>query len=312
MFRPILAPVLFLSLTLLVVGCQDPSPPPEPPQPVTVPPSQTKAIVVGDISDEPIEIIAKAQPFADYLATKLEKFEIDRGEVKIAPDMETMARWLKSGEVDLYMDSPYPALIVSQQSDAKPILRRWKDGIAQYHTVIFARSDRGLQSLDDLKGQTIAFEEKFSTSAYLLPLGYLRRAGYQAVEIKQADATFPADQIGYIFTGDDDNNIQWVISGKVAAGVIDSAHFDLIPESTRSQLTILAETETVPRHLVLMTPQMEPQRQEAIAEILVKMDENPEGLSILEAFDDTAQFDRLPGVDPLSPIRELYQQIQKP
>lgn len=309
MFRPILAPVLFLSLTILAVSCQDPAPPQAS---VPEPSAATKAIVVGDISDEPIKTISKTQPFADYLATTLEKFEIGRGEVKVAPDMETMARWLKAGEVDLYMDSPYPALIVSQQSGAKPILRRWKDGIAQYYTVIFARADRGLQSLDDLKGKAIAFEEPFSTSAYLLPLGYLRKAGYQAMEIEPADATLPSDLIGYIFTGEDENTIQWVISGKVAAGAIDSATFERIPETTRAQLTILAETETVPRHLVLMTPQMEPQRQEAIAEILVKMDENPEAESILETFDETSQFDRLPGQDPLSPIRELYQQIQKP
>jgi phosphonate transport system substrate-binding protein len=310
MFRPIVAPVMLMILTLFAVGCQDPSPPAK--APVTASPTETKAIVVGDISDEPIDTIAKTQPFADYLATQLETFEIGRGEVKVAPDMETMARWLKAGEVDLYIDSPYPVLIVSQQSGAKPILRRWKDGIAQYHTVIFARADRGLQSLDDLKGKTIAFEEPFSTSAYLLPLGYLRKAGYQVIEIDQADATLPTDHIGYIFTGDDQNNVQWVISGKVAAGAIDSASFERLPETTRAQFTILAETENVPRHLVLVAPQMEPQRQEAIAEILVNMDENPEGKSILEGFDETSQFDQFPSLDPLSPIRELYQQIQKP
>jgi phosphonate transport system substrate-binding protein len=310
MFRPILAPVLLMSLTIFSVGCQDASLPPQ--TPVNASPVETRAIVVGDISDEPIEIIAKTQPFADYLATKLETFDIGRGEVKVAPDMETMARWLKAGEVDVYMDSPYPAFVVSQQSGAKSILRRWKDSIAQYHTVIFARADRDLQSLDDLKGQAIAFEEKFSTSGYLLPLGYLRQAGYKALEIDRVEAPIPDDRIGYIFTGDEENNVQWVISGKVAAGTSDSANYERIPETTRAQLTILAETATVPRQVVLMTPQMEPQRQEAIAEILVKMDENPEGKSILAVFDETSQFDRLPGQDPLSPIRELYQQIQKP
>ncbi|RMG10317.1 MAG: phosphate/phosphite/phosphonate ABC transporter substrate-binding protein [Cyanobacteria bacterium J055] len=310
MFRQVLAPVLCLSLAIGAGGCQEPASDPPPPESTASP--ETQAIVFGDISSEPIETISEAQPCADYLAAHLGEFGIGRGEVKVAPDMETMAQWLKTGEVDLYSDSPYPALIVSEESGAKPMLRRWKDGIAQYHTVIFARGDRGLQSLDDLNGKTIAFEENFSTSAYLLPLGYLRRAGYQAVEIESADATIPPDRIGYIFTGDDENSIQWVISGKVAAGAIDSATFERIPEATRAQLTILAETETVPRHMILMTPQMDSQRQEAIAEILVKMDENPEGKSILEGFDQTSQFDRLPGQDPLSPIRELYQQIQKP
>jgi phosphonate transport system substrate-binding protein len=312
MFRSLLTPVLFLSLTIVSIGCQDPPfPPPESAE--TESPAATGAIVVGDISDEPIDTITNFQPFADYIATHLEAFGIGRGEVKVAPNMETMAQWLKTGQVDIYIDSPYPSLIVSNSSGAKPILRRWKDGIAQYHTVIFARSDRDLQSLDDLQGQVIAFEEKFSTSAYLLPLGHLRKAGYQAIEIDQVDTVIPADTIGYIFTGDDENTIQWVISGQVAAGATDINSFEELPETTRNQLTILAKTETVPRQMVLMTPQMEPQRQETIAEILINMDENPEGKSILETFDETTQFDRLPNQqDPLNPIRELYQQIQKP
>lgn len=306
------ASVFFVSVTFCVVGCQPAPPAATPANRANVPPENTQAITVGDISDEPIEIVTKGQPFADYVAAKLGKFGIDRGEMKIAPDMETMARWLKSGEVDLYMDSPYPAFIVSQQSGAKPVLRRWKDGIAQYHTLMIARQDRGIESLDDLQGKTIGFEEEFSTSAYLLPLGYLRRAGYQTVKMEQAEATPPTEQIGYIFTGDQDNTIQWVISGKVAAGAIDSTSFERIPETTRAQLIVLAKTEPVPRHMLLMTPQMEPALQETIAEILIQMDENPEGLSVLEGFDETAQFDRLPGVDPLSQIRQLYQQIQNP
>ncbi len=300
---------LVAAILALSAACAD-QPPTSTPSPS---PSPTNSIVIGDISDEPVESISETQPFADYIAAELEAFEIGTGEVKIAPDMKTMAEWLEAGDVDVYIDSPYPALIVSQSSGARPTLRRWKDGIAQYNTVIFARADRGLTSLEDLKGQAIGFDEEFSTSGYLLPLGYILKSGFKAIELEDPEATVPADRIGYIFTQEDDNTIQWTISGKVAAGAIDAPSFEEIPESTRSQVTVIAQTETVPRQVVLFEPNMEPQLQAAISGALVSMEETPQGKSILRQFGETSQFDRIPGQhDPLQSVRELYEKIQNP
>ena len=300
--------VLVAALLALGTACaEEPTstPPPEP--------SVTNAIVIGDISDEPVEAIAETQPFADYVAGELEAFGINGGEVKIAPDMETMAEWLEAGEVDIYIDSPYPASIVSERSGARPTLRRWKDGIAQYNTVIFARADSGFTSLSDLQGRAIGFDEEFSTSGYLLPLGHILKSGFKAIEIDNAEATVPPDRIGYIFTREDENTIQWTISGKVAAGAIDAPNFEDIPEATRTQLTAIAETETVPRHVVLFEPNMAEQLQAAISDVLVSMEETPTGRSILRQFGETSQFDRVPGQsDPLEQVRELSKIVQNP
>ncbi|MDY6938579.1 MAG: phosphate/phosphite/phosphonate ABC transporter substrate-binding protein [Cyanobacteriota bacterium] len=285
-----------------------PSTPSDPPTP-----SATDTLVLGDISDEPVEAISEAQPLADYLATRLEAFGIASGEVKIAPDMETMAEWLASGTVDVYMDSPYPALIVSERSGAKPSLRRWKDGIAQYNTVIFARTDSGVTSLGDLQGRAIGFDEEFSTSGYLLPLGYILKSGFQAIELQDTEAEVAPDRIGYIFTKEDENTIQWTISGKVAAGAIDAPNFEEIPETVRAELTTIAQTEFLPRQVVLFEPNMEPQLEAEISEALVSMEETPEGKSILRQFGNTSQFDRLPGQqDPLQSTRELYEKVLNP
>lgn len=270
--------------------------------------SENEAIVLADISDEPTRHIEEFQPLADYLAAHLGEGGV--GEVKIAPDMPTMAKWIAAGEVDIYFDSPYPAMIVGDESGAQPILRRWKDNVSEYHTVIFARSDRGVKTLADLRGKTIAFEDNFSTSGYMLPLAHMTEAGLDLVEKAEATQQVASDQVGYFF---DENGIQWVLSDRVAAAAVSSEDFAEIPEATRQQLIVLARTESLPRHLVMVSPKLDADRQAAIATILKNMDETAEGRAVLQQFEETAQFDDFPqGAEAaLARMRSLYEQVER-
>src|SRR5437867_1875521 len=121
--RKLLTTLAFLSVLIALIGCGAQTAPTSE-SPTAAAPAVAKPIVLGDVSDAPAKVLKSYQPMADYLAAHLGTFGFTIGKVKIAPDLETMARWIKSGEVDVYFDSPYPAMIVSDESGAEPILRR--------------------------------------------------------------------------------------------------------------------------------------------------------------------------------------------
>jgi phosphonate transport system substrate-binding protein len=270
----------------------------------------SSVIVLSDIdADNPIAKLERFQPLADYLAANLNEYGIGAVEVKIAPDLETMIQWMAAGEVDMYYDSPYPTMIVAEQTDAKVFLRRWKGGDPEYHSVFIARADSGLTSLDDLIGKTIAGDDAASTSGYMLPIAYLISNGFKPVEKTSPESAVADDEIGYTFSGDDENAIEWVLSGKVAASVIDNQILrDDIDEETREQIVILAETEAVPRQIVLVRPGMAPELEEVLKSLLLGLDETEEGQAILTIL-KTDRFDEFPeGPEAIfARVHELYE-----
>lgn len=307
---------IFLTVAFALGACVPSTPIPvatEAPASNPTAPAPSGTLVLGDISDDPAEKIKKFQPLADYLAANLGEYGIGSVEIKIAPDLDTMVEWMESGEVDIFSDSPFPAMYVSDNSGAQPILRRWRKGVEKYHSVIFVKKDSGITSVEGLQGHMIAYEEPFSTTAYFLPTAYLMQNGLTVVEKSSDTAAVADNEVGYVFTGDDENIAQWVLSGKVSAGAIDNITFlEDIPEETRANLTVLLETEDVARHIMLVSPTLDVELVEAIKSLLVNLDEQPEGAEILEQFEKTAQFDEFPeGINAaLARMRELYELVQ--
>lgn len=298
-------------IAVLLAGCggQATQPPAvQTEEAATEEPEAGRTLVFAEISNDPVETTDRFQPLMDYLAENLSKYGITSGEVRVAPDIETLTEWMGNGEVDLFFDSAYPALSVAEPTGAQPILRRWRSGVGEYHSVIFARADSGITSLADLKGKIIGFETPYSTTAYFLPTAMLLEAGLTLIELPDPGAEVPADQVGYVFSGDDENHMQWVVSELVAAGATDNATFEEdFPPETRDQLVIIARSITIPRQIVLVKADMDDGLVEAIKELLIGLEQTEEGLAILDTA-RTTKFDEFPGgADAaLAEIRELF------
>ena len=251
-------------------------------------------IVLGDISDDPAEVIMGTQPLANYLASKLNDYGITEGQVKIAATTEEMAKLLSSGQVDLYFDSVYPATLISDTSGAQPILRRWRYGVPDYHTVIFASAKSGITSIDDLPGNIIAFDAPYSTTGFFLPAVYLTEHNLSLVGKRSYNDPVAGDELGFVFSYDDENTLQWVLSGLVAVGATDDYHFDsAFPASATDELVVLTRTESVPRQVVVVRPDMDPELLDTIIQVLTTAHLTEEGKVALEPF-QTSKFDQFP------------------
>lgn len=312
--RNILRKLILGTVLFALVACANS--PAETPQ-VTSEESSTsatagRAIVLGDISDDPGEVIEGTQPLADYLAARLGDFGITEGLVKIAATAEEMSQLLESGDVDLYFDSVYPATLISDASGAQPFLRRWRFGVEEYHTIIFASVESGITSVDDLAGHMIALDNPFSTSGYLLPAVYLTERGLNLVGKHSSDNPVADEEVGFVFSYDDENTLQWVLRGLVVAGATDDYNYEVaFPPEVREKLILLAETESVPRQVVVARSNLDPELLEAIKQILLTADESEEGRAALEPF-QTSRFDEFPeGIEAAqNRMREMMGTVQ--
>jgi hypothetical protein len=109
-----------------------------------------------------------------------------------------MAELIKNGEVDVYFDSVYPAYLMSEATGAQPILRQWRNCDPEYYSVIVARSDSGISSIDDLPGHVVAMDQPYSTSGFVLPSAYLLDIGLSLVIMNSAEEQVASNEVNLI------------------------------------------------------------------------------------------------------------------
>lgn len=287
--------LLIVSTVLLITGCANaPAATTDPIVENTEGVIQERAIVLGDISDDPAEVIEGSLPFANYLAEQLTDYGITVGKVKVARSADEMIEMLASGQVDLYFDSVYPATLVSDASGGQMILRRWRYGVEEYQSVIFATKESGITSIADLPGHIMAFDNKLSTSGFVLPAVYLHNAGINLVGKENYNAAVGANETGFVFSFDDENTMQWIQSGFVDAAATDDYYYEnIFTDEIRANLIELARTNFVPRQVVVVSPKMTTPVREAVIQILLSAHETAAGRLALESF-QTGKFDRFP------------------
>jgi len=259
--------------------------------------SEAKTITLGIVAEaNQKEIEAHFQDFVRYLAGKVSTVSKLDGRIVFAPNQSRLANLLTERKVDFYMESSHPTYMINNVYGAgKLLLRRWKGGMADYHTLIFTTRNGAAKRLEDLNGKVIAFEDPESTSGYFLPKLFLTKKGFKLLKKTETDLNVPRRQVGYIFAGSQDKLVDLVLTKQVAAGAFSNDDYAALSDSKKSDIIILAETASLPRHLVSIRKDLAPALAKGLEKALLSMHQDPEGRSILQKTDGTTKFDALPG-----------------
>ena len=191
-------------------------------QPVAVGAVDRSVLVLGRISDDPKAHYDQLKPLLDYVVPRMREVGIVEGRILMAKDAQQMGSYLRRGRVDWVTETAGTAMALGQRAGARPLLLTERNGVGSYHSVFFVRRDSPIQTLDDLKGRTLALQSTLSTSAYLVPAMELLQHGVPPEILLTPQDAPAADAVGYVFARSELNISTYVHKRVVDAGVISS------------------------------------------------------------------------------------------
>lgn len=266
------------------------------------PTALSETLVFGTLTKNPQKFSPITRPLADYLAKGLASMGVERVELVFARSSQEMNSLLESGQVDLFSETLFSAVQFQQNGHAEFLARRWKKGVDSYRSIIFVRQDSGIESLPQLLGKSLAFEDQNSTSGFYLPAALLMQQGFKLVRRQRGSNANPSDAISYRFasslysSGGEQNIITWVHRRMINAGAISDNDWNLpetLPNEIKQDLKIIYTSEPVPRSIMLVRRGLTPELKQGIKQVLFNAHLNEEGRQALLIYEQTKQFDQL-------------------
>jgi phosphonate transport system substrate-binding protein len=269
-------------LTLLVVASAGP-----------VAAEPRNVLVLGRISDDPQAHYEQLKPLLDYVVSRMGDVGITEGRVLMARDVQQMQSYLRRGRVDWVTETASGAMLLEKRAGAQPLLLTERDGVSRYHTVYFARRDSGIRALDDLRGHSIAFQNRQSTSAYFVPAAELLAHGMKLEVLLSPRDQPEATSVGYLFARSELNMSSWVHKRLVDAGAMSNIDWNStrrVPESFKRDFVIIGESAPFPRALEMVRGDLETRVAERLRDVLLEASRDPAAAPALQRFFRTTAF----------------------
>lgn len=254
-------------------------------------------LVIGKVSNNPKKHYRYLKPIADYAAKKMQDLGITQAKVRMARNNQQMIQFLRQGKVDWVTETLFSALIFNEKVGAAFLVRKWKKGVPDYHSIFFSRKDSGIRSLSDLKGKTLALEDPGSTTAFFLPIMALLQHNLDVFALDAIRKPVPHDKkVAYVFSHQEINTSTWVHKGLVSAGAysnLDWEKEDHNPSAFREDMQIFYKTPSYPRAIELVRQDLDPAIVARLKQILLHIHEDPAAKQILHAYQKTSRFDEI-------------------
>lgn len=250
-------------------------------------------LTLGRISDDPKSHYAQLKPLLDYVVPRMADVGIREGRVLMARDLKQMVSHLRHDRVDWITETSGMAMQLGAIAGAQPLLLTERNGVREYSSYLVTRNDTGIRSIGDLAGRTLAFEHVASTSAYLVPSSELLMHGLALEPLMNLSDRPAGNDVGYLFARSEANILIWVDKGLIDVGAISNLGWNnpaAIPESIRQHLSIVHESEPLPRALELVRGNIAPAVAARLKQLLLSAASDPEAAPALLRFFNTTAF----------------------
>jgi phosphonate transport system substrate-binding protein len=250
-------------------------------------------LVLGRTSDDPRTDLAKLQPMVDYVVPRMADVGIRRGRVLMARDSQQMISYLRRGKVDWVTETAGAAMAFEDRAGARIVLSSYREGVDRYASVLVARRDHGIATIEDLRGRSIAFQNASSTSAYFLPATEILQRGLPLAILSSAADRPGSDLVGFLFARTELNIATWVHKGLVDAGALSELDWDnprRVPPAFRQDLVVFHRSDPVPRALEMVANGTEPAVERRLREVLLAARDDPAAAEALKAYWGTTGF----------------------
>lgn len=265
------------------------------------------------VSKYPDKRLKEYTPMADYIANRLKEFGIKGVKVIVAIDTDDALKKIRNNELDVIFESAFSTVTTREKAGTIPSLILWKKQVREYKALFFVRKDSPIKTLNDLKGKTIVFEDPASTSAYLMPKAELVKNGMTVLPLKEEKsmAMQPDDAVKYVFAEEELNQAFWVAQKRADAGAFNNNDWDELPEKVRAEFRIIHETKPVLRFVASFHSNVPKKLKNAVEDILINMDQNPEGRNALKDAARITKIEKLTDNDfkSLEYVKELMRFI---
>lgn len=175
-------------------------------------------------------IIKKHQEFKHHLQRVLKK-EID---LVVTTDYSSMIEAMRHGRIDLGYFGPLSYVMAKSKSDIEAFAAKRKHGSPTYQALLIANVNKGVKTIEDIKGLQVAYGDPASTSSHLIPKSMLVSAGLQAGQdykehfLGAHDAVAMAVQRGHAAVG---GLSKPIFESLLARGMIDDSKVKILAES---------------------------------------------------------------------------------
>lgn len=250
-------------------------------------------LVLGRMSDDPKAHYEQLKPLLDYVVPRMADVGIREGRILMARDAQQMLSYMRRGRVDWVTETSSTAVLLQQRGGAEPLLLTERDGVSSYHTIYFVHRGSGITSIEDLRGRSIAFQNRSSTSAYYVPATeLLERRMPMEILLSPMDRPEP-DSVGYVFARSELNLSSWVHKRLVDAGAMSNLDWldeRRVPPSYKRDFVVIRETPAYPRALEMVRGDLDPRVRDRLREVLLGAAEDPEAREALLRFFKTTRF----------------------